>query len=95
MCELERYVRELARVNGAQVVTSIEENEQKEKTDDPYRRPVSANDPLPGTETFYHTWVVDVPGFALSFRREHCRVFRERPHRGPQRSGLSSLGQLR
>jgi succinate dehydrogenase/fumarate reductase flavoprotein subunit len=63
MCELEPYVRELARVNGAQVVTSIEENEQKEKAEDPYRRRISANYPLPGTETFYHTSVVDVPGF--------------------------------
>jgi succinate dehydrogenase/fumarate reductase flavoprotein subunit len=63
MCTLEPYVRELARVNGAQVVTSIEENEQKEKGSDPYRRRISANYPLPGTEAFYHTSVVDVPGF--------------------------------
>ena len=63
MCEVERYVRELARVNGAKVVTSIEENEEKAKTDDPYRRRISANYPLPGTDAFYHTSVVDVPGF--------------------------------
>ena len=63
MCTLESYVRELARVNGAQVVTSIEENEQKEKGSDPYRRRISANYPLPGTEAFYHTSVVGVPGF--------------------------------
>jgi succinate dehydrogenase/fumarate reductase flavoprotein subunit len=63
MCTLEPYVRELARVNGAQVVTSIEENQQKEKGSDPYRRRISANYPLPGTEAFYHTSVVDVPGF--------------------------------
>ena len=63
MCDLEAYVRELARANGAQVVTSIEENEQKEKAGDPYRRRISANYPLPGTEAFYHTTVVDVPGF--------------------------------
>ena len=66
MCELEDYVRALARVNGAKVVTSIEENEQKEKASDPYRRRVSANYPFPGTEAFYHTSVVDVPGFDAS-----------------------------
>jgi succinate dehydrogenase/fumarate reductase flavoprotein subunit len=63
MCDLEAYVRELARVNGATVVSSIEENEQKEKANDPYRRRVSANYPLPGTDAFYHTTVVAVPGF--------------------------------
>ena len=63
MCEVESYVRELARVDGAKVVTSIEENEQKEKANDPYRRRVSANYPFPGTEAFYHTSVIDVPGF--------------------------------
>ena len=63
MCELEDYVRELARVNGAKVVSSIEENEEKAKANDPYRRRISANYPLPGTEAFYHTSVVDVPGF--------------------------------
>ncbi|HEV7801393.1 MAG TPA: FAD-dependent oxidoreductase, partial [Burkholderiales bacterium] len=63
MCELETYVRQLAQVNGAAVVTSIEENEAKEKANDPYRRRVSANYPLPGTEAFYHTSVVDVPDF--------------------------------
>ena len=63
MCELEAYVRELARVNDAKVVSSIEENEEKAKANDPYRRRISANYPLPGTEAFYHTSVVDVPGF--------------------------------
>ncbi len=63
MCELERYVRTLAEVNGASVVSSIEENAQREKANDPYRRRISANYPLPGTEAFYHTSVVDVPGF--------------------------------
>lgn len=63
MCELEAYVRELARVNGATVVTSIEENAERERQNDPYRRRISGNYPLPGTESFYHTSVVDVPGF--------------------------------
>ena len=30
---------------------------------DPYRRRISANYPLPGTGSFYHPSVVDVPGF--------------------------------
>jgi succinate dehydrogenase/fumarate reductase flavoprotein subunit len=63
MCELEPYVRSLAKASGAKVVTSIEENEEREKANDPYRRRISANYPLPGTEAFYHTSVVDVPGF--------------------------------
>jgi succinate dehydrogenase/fumarate reductase flavoprotein subunit len=63
MCELEQYVRELAQINGATVVSSIEENAQRERDNDPYRRRVSANYPLPGTDAFYHTSVVDVPGF--------------------------------
>ena len=63
MCELEGYVRTLAKASDAKVVTSIEENAQREKDNDPYRRRISANYPLPGTEAFYHTSVVDVPGF--------------------------------
>lgn len=63
MCGLEQYVRDLAQVNGATVLTSIEENEQREKDNDPYRRRISANYPLPGTDAFYHTSVVEVPGF--------------------------------
>jgi succinate dehydrogenase/fumarate reductase flavoprotein subunit len=63
MQDVESYVRSLAQVNGAHVVTSVEENEQREKENDPYRRRVSANYPLPGTDAFYHTSVVDVPGF--------------------------------
>ncbi|MFN7751418.1 MAG: FAD-binding protein [Pseudomonadota bacterium] len=63
MCELEAYVRELARVNGAVIETSIEQNAKAEASSDPYRRRISANYPLPGTESFYHTSVIDVPGF--------------------------------
>ncbi len=63
MCGLEAYVRELALVNRAVVRTSIEENEQRKLLDDPYQRRVSGNYPLPGTEAFYHTSVIDVPGF--------------------------------
>lgn len=66
MCELEAYVRDLAKINDAAVVTSIQENEVKEQSSDPYRRRISANYPLPGTEAFYHTSVVDVPGFDAS-----------------------------
>ena len=71
MCEMEAYVRELASVNGAQVQTSIEENQLRDQTQDKadnaagdsYRRRISGNYPLPGTEAFYHTSVIDVPGF--------------------------------
>jgi succinate dehydrogenase/fumarate reductase flavoprotein subunit len=63
MCGLEACVRELAKVNGAVVTSSIEENAQREKDNDPYRRRISGNYPLPGTEAFYHTSVVEVPGF--------------------------------
>jgi succinate dehydrogenase/fumarate reductase flavoprotein subunit len=68
MCELERYVRELAKINGATITTS---RDQVAATDDgilyiherrPQRRN-SGNYPLPGTETFYHTTVEAVPGF--------------------------------
>jgi len=61
MAGLESYVRDLARINSAVISTSIEE--AAEKGDDPYKRRVSGNYPFPGTETFYHTTVVDVPGF--------------------------------
>lgn len=63
MCGLEDYVRELAQINGARVITSVEENEERAKAGDPYRRQIRGNYPLPGTDTFYHTSVVDVPGF--------------------------------
>ncbi len=62
MCGLEAAVRELARVNGARVITSVEENDERAKAGDPFRRQIRGNYPLPGTETFYHTSVVDVPG---------------------------------
>lgn len=64
MCELERYVRELAKINHAAITTSIEDNARV--GDDPARRRLSGNYPFPGTETFYHTTVVDVPGFDAS-----------------------------
>ena len=63
MCELETYVRELGAINNAVIMTSVEENALREKNTDPVRRRISGNYPLPGTETFYHTTVVDVPGF--------------------------------
>jgi succinate dehydrogenase/fumarate reductase flavoprotein subunit len=67
MFEMEAYVRELGKINNAHIQTSIEENAQREAADttsgDNYRRRLSANYPLPGTEAFYHTSVIDVPGF--------------------------------
>ncbi|MEQ1773695.1 MAG: FAD-binding protein [Burkholderiales bacterium] len=67
MFEMEAYVRELGKVNNARIQTSIEENEQHETIEntsgDNYRRRISGNYPLPGTEAFYHTSVIDVPGF--------------------------------
>ena len=72
MSEIESYVRELAKVNNAVITTSIEANEVAKKSGTPYdheKRPVrhiGANYPLPGTKTFYHTSVVDVPGFSTS-----------------------------
>jgi succinate dehydrogenase/fumarate reductase flavoprotein subunit len=61
MCELEAYLRELAKINGAVISTSVAEAAGGQ--DDPERRRVGANYPLPGNEAFYHTTVVDVPGF--------------------------------
>ena len=63
MCGLEAYVRELGRINGAVIANSVEENALREKSGDPYRRQIRANYPLPGTDTFYHTTVVDIPGY--------------------------------
>jgi succinate dehydrogenase/fumarate reductase flavoprotein subunit len=63
MCSLEAYVRELAQVNGALVTTSIEDHARSAGRDDPNQRRLSGNYPFAGTETFYHTTVVDVPGF--------------------------------
>ena len=63
MCDMERYVRELGRINNARILNSIEENAEREKAGDPYRRQIRANYPLPGTNTFYHTTVVDIPGY--------------------------------
>jgi succinate dehydrogenase/fumarate reductase flavoprotein subunit len=61
MCEVEARVRELAVINGAVISTSVEEGARG--GEDPNRRRVGANYPLPGAEAFYHTTVVDVPGF--------------------------------
>jgi succinate dehydrogenase/fumarate reductase flavoprotein subunit len=49
--------------HGAVIANSVEENALREKSGDPYRRQIRANYPLPGTDTFYHTTVIDVPGF--------------------------------
>jgi succinate dehydrogenase/fumarate reductase flavoprotein subunit len=61
MCGLEAYVRELAKINGAVISTSVAE--AASGADDPDKRRVGANYPFPGNEAFYHTTVVDVPGF--------------------------------
>jgi succinate dehydrogenase/fumarate reductase flavoprotein subunit len=63
MCELENYVRELGRINNAVIANSVEENALREKSGDPYRRQIRANYPFHGTDTFYHTTVIDIPGF--------------------------------
>ena len=63
MCEIERYVRELGKINDAVIVTSVEENKLREQSGDPFRRQIRGNYPLPGTDTFYHTTVIEVPGF--------------------------------
>ncbi|MEX2034993.1 MAG: FAD-dependent oxidoreductase [Xanthobacteraceae bacterium] len=69
MCDVERYVRELAKVNGATIATSRDQAPAPERSNTPYiheqkpQRRNSGNYPLPGTETFYHTTVEEVPGF--------------------------------
>lgn len=66
MSGIETYVRELGRTNNAEIITSLEENESREKNSESQRRRIGGNYPLPGTETFYHTTVVDVPGFDVA-----------------------------
>ena len=61
MCGIEAYVRDLAKINDAVISTSV--SEAAAGGDDPEKRRVGANYPLPGNEAFYHTTVVDVPGF--------------------------------
>jgi succinate dehydrogenase/fumarate reductase flavoprotein subunit len=69
MCEVERYVRELAEVNGAKITTSKDQAPALDRSNAPYvheqkpQRRNSGNYPLPGTDTFYHTTVEEVPGF--------------------------------
>ena len=66
---IESYVRELAKVSKAEITTSVEENELLAKSNAAYNheqrplRRLSGNYPFPGTETFYHTTVADIPGF--------------------------------
>jgi hypothetical protein len=66
MCDIERYVRELAEINGA---PSRDQAPVPEGSNAPYiheqrpQRRNSGNYPLPGTDTFYHTTVEAVPGF--------------------------------
>ena len=70
MTEIEAYVRELGQASRAVVSTSTEDNAAAAaKADTPYNheaqpvRRASGNYPFPGTETFYHTTVNEVPGF--------------------------------
>ena len=69
MCDIERYVRELAEVNDAKITTSRDQAPAPDRNNMLYiheqkpQRRNSGNYPLPGTETFYHTTVEDVPGF--------------------------------
>jgi succinate dehydrogenase/fumarate reductase flavoprotein subunit len=68
MCRIESYVRELAQVNGARITTSRDQTPAPERSNEPYiheQRPErrnSGNYPFPGTDTFYHTTVEEVPG---------------------------------
>jgi len=50
MATMEAYVRKLAAVNGSNVRVNIEKSK-------------GANYPLPGTDTFYHTWIDAIPNF--------------------------------
>jgi succinate dehydrogenase/fumarate reductase flavoprotein subunit len=74
MCDVERYVRELATINGATIATSRDQAPVPDRSNAPYiheqkpQRRNSGNYPLPGTETFYHTTVEEVPGFDV---RQH------------------------
>ena len=68
MCKVEEHVRWLGMINQAVITTSIEDHAGASGVEDPNRRRLSGNYPFPGTETFYHTTVVDVPGFDT---REH------------------------
>ena len=54
MSEMEDYVRDLAKINDAEITTTEEYGKK------------GANYPLPGTEAFYHTTVVSVPNFSAS-----------------------------
>ncbi len=69
MCDVERHVRELGKINNAKITTSLVERAAIERSNTPYvheqkpQRRNSGNYPLPGTETFYHTTVEEVPGF--------------------------------
>lgn len=69
MCDVERYVRELANVNNAKISTSRDQAPPADRSNAPYmheqkpQRRNSGNYPLPGTDTFYHTTVEEVPGF--------------------------------
>lgn len=75
MCDVERYVRELAKINNAKINTSRDQSPAPDRSNAPYiheqkpQRRNSGNYPLPGTETFYHTTVEDVPGFDV--RKEY------------------------
>ena len=69
MCDIERYVCELAKINNAKITTSRDQAPAPDRSNTPYiheqkpQRRNSGNYPLPGTETFYHTTVEDVPEF--------------------------------
>lgn len=69
MCDIERYVRELATVNNARIATSHQQQPAPDRSNAPYlheqrpQRRNSGNYPFPGTDTFYHTTVEEVPGF--------------------------------
>jgi succinate dehydrogenase/fumarate reductase flavoprotein subunit len=69
IAEIEGYVRDLAKVNNARIATSRDQAPASDRSNAVYiheqkpQRRNSGNYPLPGTETFYHTTVEEVPGF--------------------------------
>jgi succinate dehydrogenase/fumarate reductase flavoprotein subunit len=64
MCDMERYFRELGKINHAKITTSLIQSASiKERSNSKQERQGWGNYPFPGIETFYYTSVEDVPDF--------------------------------
>ena len=64
MSEVEDYLRDLGKASRAVIGTSIDDNAERDNPFKQEQRPQRrGNYPFPGTETFYHTTVNEVPGF--------------------------------